>query len=89
MMSPMAIFRFPIPDDDEMLAAAAPLEAFLKERGLVFSFPGRGVSVGRGLRGENECMFEVEVAAADAGDEALCVWRACVNLLGFHWPDSG
>jgi hypothetical protein len=40
----MAVLCFPICDDDEMLAAAEPLDVFLKAHRLAFRFTGHSKS---------------------------------------------
>ena len=76
----MAIFHFPIADDDEMLIGVERVEAFLRRYdnpGFLFRFNGRGTS-----SGGNECVVELEFDDPEAGEEAFLVWRAyrCLSL---------
>ena len=77
---------FPIPDDDEMLAAAVPLQAFLKESGLTFRLTGRGWSV-REPSGDSRCLVEVKIEDAGAGKKAFDEWITLTYLYGLRWWD--
>ena len=78
----MAIFHFPIADDDEMLIGVERVEAFLSRCDnpnprFLFRFNGRGTS-----SGGNECVVELEFDDPEVGEEALLLWRAyrCLSL---------
>lgn len=70
----MMIFRFPITNADEMVVGVERVRSFLIALGderFKFVFTGNGRSTGLSV-----CEVELEFDDQQAGEDALCAWRA-------------